>query len=69
MPQQKRSVSDLSFIIREPRKILHHKLFFGNATISNQLQNIGNKFIRMTFNLSEENILPLKKEHALLTRL
>ena len=28
VPQQKRSVSVLSFIIRESRKILHHKLVF-----------------------------------------
>ena len=41
--------------------------FFGNA-ISSQLQNICNKFIRMTFNLSsKENVLPLMKEHGLLT--
>ena len=42
--------------------------FFGNAIISSQLQNICNKFIRMTFNLSsKENVLPLMKEHGLLT--
>ena len=42
--------------------------FFGNTTISSQLQNIYNKFIRMTFNLSsKENVLPLMKEHGLLT--
>ena len=43
--------------------------FFGNAIISSQLQNICNKFIRMTFNLSsKENVLPLMKEHGLLTK-
>ena len=42
--------------------------FFGNAIISSQLQNICNKFIRMTFNLSsKENVLPLMKEHGLLS--
>ena len=42
--------------------------FFGNTIIRSQLQTICNKFIRMTFNLSsKENVLPLMKEHGLLT--
>ena len=42
--------------------------FFSNTIISSHLQNICNKLIRMTFNLSsKENVLPLMKEHGLLT--
>ena len=42
--------------------------FFGNAIIGSQLQNICNKFIRMILNLSsKENVLPLIKQHGLLT--
>ena len=44
------------------------KGFFGDTTIRIQHQNFGNKFIKITFDLSsKENILPLMKEHGLLT--
>ena len=40
----------------------------GNSTILNQLQSICNKFIRLTLGISRnENVLPLMKQHNLLT--
>ena len=40
----------------------------GNSTILNQLQGISNKFIRLTLGLSRnEDVLPLMKQHNLLT--
>ena len=49
------------------RKMSHHKLFFWQYDY-NQIQNICNKILRMTFSLSsKENVLPPMKEHGLLT--
>ena len=42
--------------------------FHGNLAIVSQLQNICNKFIRLSFGLaSEDDILPLMRRHNLLT--
>ena len=68
MSQQKRSIEIYHSLFAYHVRYCIINWFFGNAIISSQLQNIGNNFIRMTFNLSsEKNVLLLMKGYGLLT--